>query len=132
MQCTRVLRRVTSGAFTYSSARSRARLSAFPFGTTSATTPHACAVRAASGLWVQQERLRSCWSSAITPRGQDAVTRHNAAGEVWHVVEGRTLGRHTGHELPACARQDDDLVRPILCNPVKGVDTLRMIVRREH
>src|SRR5262245_19817428 len=59
-------------------------------------------------------------------------TRHNAAGEVWHVVEGRALGRHTGHELPACARQVDDLVRPILCNPVKGVDTLCMIVRCEH
>ena len=49
MKCTRVLRRVTSGAFKYNSANSRARLSAVPFATTSATTPHSCAVRADSG-----------------------------------------------------------------------------------
>src|SRR5262249_19160477 len=35
-------------------------------------------------------------------------------------------------ELAACARHDDDLVRSILRNPVKGIDKLRMIVRREH
>ena len=30
------------------------------------------------------------------------------------------------------SRQDNDLVRSILRNPVQGIDTLRMIVRREH
>src|SRR5947209_7329448 len=49
MKCTRVLRRVTSGAFKYSLANSRARLSALPFGTTSATTPHSYPVLAVSG-----------------------------------------------------------------------------------
>jgi hypothetical protein len=30
------------------------------------------------------------------------------------------------------ARQDHDLVRSILRNPIKGIDQLRMIVRREN
>src|SRR5262245_54904094 len=30
------------------------------------------------------------------------------------------------------SRQDDDLIRLILRNPVKSIDKLRMIVRREH
>src|SRR5215467_4899549 len=96
MKCMRVLRRVTSGAFRYSSANSRARLSAVPFDTTSATTLHSyviCGLRR-ERLWVEQERLRSSCSSAITPCGKDSVTRHNARGEVRHILEGRTLGRH--------------------------------------
>src|SRR6267378_1652906 len=36
------------------------------------------------------------------------------------------------NELPACSRQDHDLVRSILRNPVKGIDKLRMIFRREN
>jgi hypothetical protein len=85
-----VLRRVTSGAFRYSSANSRARVSALPFGTTSATTPHSCAVCAWQRLWVQQERLRSPRSRAITPGGKDSVTGCNACGEVGHILQGRT------------------------------------------
>src|SRR4029077_15401672 len=45
-------------------------------------------------LWIQQECLRSSCSGAITPGGEDSVTRHNAAREMRHIVEGRTLGRH--------------------------------------
>src|SRR6266852_2804641 len=33
------------------------------------------------------------------------------------------------NELPTCARQDYDLVRPILCNPVEGIDKLRVRLR---
>src|SRR6185295_14471854 len=36
------------------------------------------------------------------------------------------------NEIPACSRQDHDLVRSILRNPVKGIDKLRMILRREN
>src|SRR5439155_693730 len=43
-------------------------------------------------LWVEQKRLRSSRSSAITPRGKDSVARHNARGEVRHILESRTLG----------------------------------------
>src|SRR5438094_8708319 len=51
-------------------------------------------------LWVEQERLRSSRSSAITPRGKDSVARHNASREVWDIVEGRTLARdnHVGQQ----------------------------------
>ncbi len=37
------------GAFKYNLANSCARMSALPLGTTSATTPHSCAIRAVSG-----------------------------------------------------------------------------------
>src|ERR1700680_229483 len=99
MKCTRVLRRVTSGAFKYNLANSRARGSALPFGTTSAITPHSSAVCAVR-LWVEQERLRSSCSSAITPRGKDSVARHNASREVRDIVEGRTLAgdNHVGQQ----------------------------------
>src|SRR5580692_5296202 len=33
---------------------------------------------------------------------------------------------HIGNELPTCAREDHDLVRSILGNPVEGFDKLRM------
>src|SRR5579862_24181 len=45
-------------------------------------------------LWVQQERLRSSRSSAITPGGKDSVAGRNARGEVGHILEGRTIRRH--------------------------------------
>src|SRR5437016_11715084 len=45
-------------------------------------------------LWVEQERLRSSRTSAITPSGEDSVTWYNAASEMRHIMEGRTLGRH--------------------------------------
>src|SRR5580658_2638509 len=45
-------------------------------------------------LWVQQERLRSSRSGAVTPGGKDAVTGSNARGEVGHVLEGRALRSH--------------------------------------
>ena len=35
------------------------------------------------------------------------------------------------NEVPACTRQDDDLVCSILRNPVKGIDNLRMMLCRE-
>jgi len=47
--CAGVDDHIGSSEFKYTSANSRARLSALPFGTTSATTPHSCTVRAASG-----------------------------------------------------------------------------------
>src|SRR5258707_11551512 len=34
-----------------------------------------------------------------------------------------------GDEVPACARQDYDLVRPILRNPVEGIDKLCVRLR---
>jgi len=37
-----------------------------------------------------------------------------------------------GHEVPACAGEDDDLVRPILRNPVERIDHLRVRLRRER
>jgi len=37
-----------------------------------------------------------------------------------------------GNELPACSRQDHDLVRSILCDPVKSIDELGMVLRREN
>src|SRR5438874_10892763 len=51
-------------------------------------------------LWVEQERLRSSRSSAITPHGKDSVTRHNASREVRDIVEGRTLAgdNHVGQQ----------------------------------
>src|SRR5579864_3039236 len=45
-------------------------------------------------LWVQQERLRSSRSSAITPGGKDSVAGRNARGEVGHILERRTIRRH--------------------------------------
>src|SRR4030095_2534725 len=33
------------------------------------------------------------------------------------------------NELPACAREDYDLVRSILRNPVEGIDKFRVILR---
>src|SRR6266853_2988290 len=56
-------------------------------------SPFICGTRR-ERLWVEQERLRSSRSGAITPRGKDSVTRHNAAGQVRHVMERRTLRRH--------------------------------------
>jgi hypothetical protein len=51
-------------------------------------------------LWVEQERLRSSRSSAITSRGKDSVARHNASREVRDIVEGRTLAgdNHIGQQ----------------------------------
>src|SRR5580698_6101439 len=34
------------------------------------------------------------------------------------------------NELPTCAREDHDLVGSILCNPVEGLDKLRVGLRR--
>jgi hypothetical protein len=36
-----------------------------------------------------------------------------------------------GNELPACSRQNDNLVLSVLGDPVKGIDKLRMILCRE-
>src|SRR5260370_26663673 len=45
------------------------------------------------------------------------------------IAEGRKID--FWNELSACSRQDYDLVRSILRNPVKGIGKLRMILRRE-
>src|SRR5882762_10999774 len=45
------------------------------------------------------------------------------------VAEGRKIDLR--NELPACSGQDYNLVRPVLRDPVKGVDKLRMILCRE-
>src|SRR5207302_7210358 len=45
-------------------------------------------------LWIQQERLRSSRSRAITPRGKDSVTGRDPRAEVRHIPEGRTLPCH--------------------------------------
>src|SRR5580704_15550763 len=37
-----------------------------------------------------------------------------------------------GNELPACSRQDHDLVRSILRNPVEGLDKFRMSWRAHN
>ena len=51
-------------------------------------------------LWVEQERLRSSRSGAITLRGKDSIARHNASREVRDIVEGRTLAgdNHVGQQ----------------------------------
>src|SRR5205085_10241465 len=60
-------------------------------------SPFVCSARP-QRLWVEQERLSSSCSSAITPRRKDSIARHNASSEVRNIVEGRTLGcdNHTG------------------------------------
>ena len=188
MKCTRVLRRVTSGAFKYCLANSCARLSALPFGTTSATTPHCVRDSRRKRLWVQQKRLSSTCPGAIAPRREDSIPGHNTPGEVGHIVESGAFRRHnhageqrvfgvhmgasfnsrnhwhayvgnvldnlntfvmdlapnagigdvaegrkidTGNELPACSRQDHDLIRAILRDPVESVDQLGVILRCE-
>src|SRR5258706_10396180 len=45
-------------------------------------------------LWVEQERLRSSCSGAITPRGKDSVARRNASREMRDIVKGRILAGH--------------------------------------
>jgi hypothetical protein len=42
-------------------------------------------------LWIQQERLRSPRTSAITSCGKDSIAWHNAASEMRHIVEGRAF-----------------------------------------
>src|SRR5580704_10668140 len=45
-------------------------------------------------LWVQQKCLSSSCSGAIAPGREDSVARHDTAGEMRHIMEGRTVGRH--------------------------------------
>ena len=45
-------------------------------------------------LWVEQEGFRSSCSSAITPRGKDSITRHDARSIMPNILEGRALRRH--------------------------------------
>src|ERR1700730_8848941 len=60
-------------------------------------SPFACSTRR-QRLRVEQERLRSSRSRAITPGGKDSVTGSNPRGEVSHILEGRILPchNHTG------------------------------------
>src|SRR5258708_34593905 len=71
MKWIRVQRRVTSGAFKYSAASSRARLSALPFGTTSATNPSRKLADEGAELKVRKPDQRS---------GQESVRRAHRAG----------------------------------------------------
>jgi hypothetical protein len=45
-------------------------------------------------LWIQQERLRSSRSSAVTPCRKDAVTGRNARREMRDILESRALRCH--------------------------------------
>src|SRR5580700_11496309 len=45
-------------------------------------------------LRIEQKRLGTSRSTAITPRGEDAVTRCNTLGVMRDVLKGRTLARH--------------------------------------
>src|SRR5580698_1886965 len=140
------------------------------------------------GLWVEQERLCPSRSSAIAPRGKNAIAGHNTRGEVAYVLERRTLGRnndvgqervlrmdmgtsldgcndrhanvgyvfqdlsalvmglapyagignvaerrpiHADHKVPSRPREDYDLIRSILGNPVEGVNNFRVGLCRE-
>src|SRR5713226_10226743 len=49
--------------------------------------------------------------------------------EIGDVAEGGKIDLRD--ELPACSGQDYNLVRPVLRDPVKGADKLRMILCRE-
>src|ERR1700719_690949 len=51
-------------------------------------SPFICGTRR-ERLWVEQERLRSSCSGAITPGGENSVAGRNALGEVGHVLDCR-------------------------------------------
>src|SRR5438270_6378398 len=51
------------------------------------------------------------------------------SGGIGDVAERRKID--VRNKLAACSRQNYDLVCSILRNPVKGIDKLRMILRRE-
>ena len=90
-----MLRRVTSGAFKYNSANSRALLSALPF-TAQLRQPLPIHARYApvSGCGFSRKASAPSRSSAVTPGGKDAVAGRNARREVGHILESRTLARH--------------------------------------
>ena len=56
----------------------------------------------------------------------------NLAPNAWisNVAEGWKID--AGNELPACSRQDHDLVLAILRDSVKSIDELRMVLRGEN
>src|SRR5258707_8089147 len=51
------------------------------------------------------------------------------SGGIVDVAERRKID--VRNKLAGRSRQNYDLVRSILCNPIKGIDKLRMILRRE-
>ena len=51
------------------------------------------------------------------------------SGGIGDVAERRKID--VRNKLAGRSRQNYDLVRSILCNPIKGIDKLRMILRRE-
>ena len=81
MKCTRVLRRVTSGAFKYCSANSRARLSSLPVWHYLSDNSPLVRGSSRNRLWVQQKCLSSSCSGAIAPGREDSVARHDPAGD---------------------------------------------------
>jgi len=130
MKCTRVLRRSLRDAGKYNLANSRARGSALPFGTTSAITPHSCAVRAVSGCGLSRKRLRSPRSSAITPRGEDSVTWHNASRKV-RGHHGRSHPRPRQSRWPAMAYSECTCARPSMA-AMTGTRMLAMFPEAER
>src|SRR5205807_1966670 len=48
---------------------------------------------------------------------------------IGNVAEGRKID--PGNKLPARSRQNYNLVRSVLCDPIEGIDKLRMILCRE-
>src|SRR5882672_4915167 len=56
----------------------------------------------------------------------------NLTPNAWisNVAEGWKI--NAGNELPACSRQDHDLVRSILCDSVKSINQLGMVPRGEN
>jgi hypothetical protein len=110
-----VLRRVTSRAFKYNLANSCARLSALPFGTTSATTPHCRAIADVCNIL---DNLNASIMNLAPNIG------------IGHVAERRKID--TGNELPSRSRQDHNLLRAILRDPVESIDELGVILRCEN
>src|SRR6266478_5996011 len=80
---------------------------------------------------VQQKRFRSSCSGAVTPGGEDSVSRHNAASKVGQIIEGRPFARHdhVGKQsvlgmhirVPFDCRDDR---HPNICQILKDLNTL--------
>src|SRR5258708_21494572 len=145
MKCTRVLRRVTSGAFRYSSANSCAG-AITPRSKDSVTRCNASGIVAhilegrplGSHNHVGEQRIIGVNVRASLDRRDD---RHTYVGYVFqnlnafvvnlapdagigHIAEGRPFDARD--EVAPCPRQRYDLVRSILRNPVEGLDKLRV------
>jgi hypothetical protein len=70
--------------------------------------------------WIQEKRLG--------PTGSLIVNMQPNA-RIGNVAEGRKID--IGNEIPACSRQDHDLVLAILRDAVEGIDEFGVILRRK-